>query len=79
MFTVELFSGDDNTLTVGRKYGTSYMCDLSLFLYPFDVQQCFMHLRISSATKIFLVFDRNASSVNYTGNNLLVEYEVSVD
>lgn len=54
------------------------MCDLSLFLYPFDVQQCFMHLRISSATKSFLLFDRNASSVNYTANRLLVEYEVGM-
>ncbi|MPC26187.1 Glutamate-gated chloride channel [Portunus trituberculatus] len=73
---VELFSGKDNTLTVGRKYGTVYMCNLDLSLYPFDVQVCFMHLRISSSTKYFLLFDSEESIVNNSANRLLVEYEV---
>lgn len=73
---MELFSGNNNTLTVGRKYGTIYMCDLDLSLYPFDVQECFMHLRISSATKFFMLFDRDKSIVNNSANRLLVEYEV---
>ncbi|KAK8375461.1 hypothetical protein O3P69_008356 [Scylla paramamosain] len=73
---VELFSGEVNTLTARRKYGTSFMCHLSLVLYPFDVQECFMHFRISSATKFFLLFDTNMSSVNISANRFLVEYEV---
>lgn len=73
---MELFSGKDNTLTVGRKYGTVYMCNLDLSLYPFDVQVCYMHFRISSSTKYFLQFDSEESIVNNSANRLLVEYEV---
>ncbi|XP_071530487.1 uncharacterized protein [Panulirus ornatus] len=73
---VEVYSGEKNTLTTRRKYGTVFMCDLDLALYPFDAQECFMHLRITSATKSFLVFNTFASSVNNSASNLLLEYAV---
>lgn len=74
---MEVFSGEVNTLTTRRKYGTVFMCDLDLALYPFDAQECFMHLRITSASKSFLVFDTSTSSVNNSASNLLLEYAVS--
>ncbi|KAK8752214.1 hypothetical protein OTU49_012524, partial [Cherax quadricarinatus] len=61
-----------------RKYGTVYMCDLDLVLYPFDVQECYMQLRITSATKSFLVFETQQSVVNISANKLLLEYEVGM-
>ncbi|XP_071533859.1 uncharacterized protein [Panulirus ornatus] len=73
---VEVFSGETNTMTTRRKYGTVFMCDLDLALYPFDAQECFMHLMITSATKSFLEFDTIISSVNNTASNLLLEYNV---
>ncbi|KAK4315526.1 hypothetical protein Pmani_013226 [Petrolisthes manimaculis] len=63
-------------LTIQRKYGTVYKCNFNLALYPFDVQQCEMHLRITSELKSFLTFDHINSSVEYLSNPFLVEYEV---
>nr|XP_045583291.1 uncharacterized protein LOC123746084 [Procambarus clarkii] len=74
---VDIFSGETNTVTAKRKYGTVYMCDLDLVLYPFDVQECYLHLRITSATKSFLLFDVLKSFVNISANKLLLEYEAS--
>lgn len=76
MFSVELFSGEGNTLTIFRKYGTVFLCDLDLSLYPFDTQECFMHLKITTAPKDFLVFDSLLSNVTYSASKLLLEYEV---
>ncbi|XP_042227423.1 uncharacterized protein LOC121869925 [Homarus americanus] len=73
---MDIFSGDKNALSTRRKYGTVFMCDLDLALYPFDAQECYMRLRISSASKSFLEFDTIESSVNSTANKLLLEYEV---
>ncbi|MPC29987.1 Glutamate-gated chloride channel subunit beta [Portunus trituberculatus] len=73
---VEVYSGQDNTLTIRRKYGTVYKCNFDLRLYPFDAQQCEMHLRITSELKSFLTFDPDHSSVQYLSNPFLIEYEV---
>lgn len=76
---MELFSGEGNTLTIFRKYGTVFLCDLDLSLYPFDTQECFMHLKITTAPKNFLVFDSLLSNVTYSASKMLLEYEVSED
>ncbi|XP_063597250.1 glycine receptor subunit alpha-2-like [Penaeus indicus] len=64
-----------NTI-IRRKYGSVYSCDLDLALYPFDYQQCFMNLRLTSALKTFLVFNATSSRVINEANNLLLEYKV---
>lgn len=61
-----------------RKYGTVFMCDFDLSLYPFDNQHCYMHFRITSASSSFLAFDLAHSTVLNSANKLLVEYEVSI-
>lgn len=73
---MEVYSGETNTLTITRKYGTVYKCNFNLALYPFDVQQCEMELRITSELKSFLAFDVANSSVQYLSNPFLIEYEV---
>ncbi|XP_066973211.1 uncharacterized protein [Macrobrachium rosenbergii] len=75
---VDVYPGTRNTLSIKRKYGTVYKCDFNLELYPFDVQQCSMHLRITSASKSFLLFDAVNSSVKYSGEIILREYRVSI-
>ncbi|XP_068221246.1 uncharacterized protein [Palaemon carinicauda] len=73
---VDVYPGIVNTLSIKRKYGTVYMCDFNLELYPFDVQQCTMHFRITSASKSFLSFDAINSSAKYLGKTILREYRV---
>ncbi|KAK4314330.1 hypothetical protein Pmani_014362 [Petrolisthes manimaculis] len=73
---VELFSGEENALTIYRKYGTVFLCNLDLSLYPFDTQECFMHLKITTAPKNFLVFDSLLSNVTYSASKFLLEYQV---
>lgn len=77
LIAVEVYSGKDNSLTIRRKYGTVYKCNFNLNLYPFDAQQCEMHLRITSELKSFLIFEPNNSTVQYLSNPFLIEYEVS--
>lgn len=74
---VEIYSGEDNPLSSKRKYGIVYNCVFDLALYPFDVQECLMRLRITSAGKAFLTFDSEKSSVEHAGSRLLPEYEAS--
>lgn len=73
---MEVYSGSGNPLSISRKYGSVYSCDLDLALYPFDSQQCFMNLRLTSALKTFLVFNTDNSNVKNEANNLLLEYKV---
>ena len=75
--TVELYKGGGNLLTVTRKYATEFTCDFNLVLYPFDDQYCDMLLKITSASKDYLIFDNKTSTVSYLGNPLLLEYEVN--
>ncbi len=73
-----MFPGEGNQLSVFRKYGTEYLCDLDLSLYPFDEEECYMNLKVNSAPKNFLIFDPVLSSVTFSAKTLLVEYEVRV-
>ena len=61
---------------MSKKYATEFICDFNLVLYPFDDQYCDMQLKISSASKDYLVFDNLTSLAVYLGNPLLLEYEV---
>lgn len=54
-----------------------FTCNLDLELYPFDVQDCAMRFRITSASKSFLEINLTSSSVINFANELLVEYAVS--
>ncbi|XP_071530537.1 uncharacterized protein [Panulirus ornatus] len=73
---VELFSGDENPLTITRMYSTTFVCDFNLVLYPFDEQHCDMHLRMLSASKNYLMLDDVATSAAYYGSELLLEYQL---
>ena len=75
-FIEEIFQGADNKVQIVRKYGITFTCDFDLILYPFDEQHCDMELELSSASIDYLAFAANASGVSYTGNPLLLEYEV---
>lgn len=76
---VDVFYGEKNSLSIKRKYRTVYTCNFNLILYPFDVQTCEMHLRITSASKDLLTFDQSNSSVVFIPNPLLLEYEVEIE
>lgn len=78
-FVVDVFNGEKNSLSIRRKYRTVYTCNFDLILYPFDVQTCEMHLRITSASKDLLTFDHLNSSVFFIPNPLLLEYEVEFE
>ncbi|KAK7065522.1 hypothetical protein SK128_006704 [Halocaridina rubra] len=73
---VDIYPGAGNTLTIKRKYGVVFKCDLNLQLYPFDKQECKMHLQIISAPRSFLQFDTDSSSVINIGETFLTEYHV---
>ncbi|XP_069189029.1 uncharacterized protein [Procambarus clarkii] len=73
---VDLFSGEENSLILSRKYTTAFTCDFDLVLYPFDVQYCDMRFRMLSGSKDYLIFEEAASSATYHGSTLLLEYEV---
>ncbi|XP_071530491.1 uncharacterized protein [Panulirus ornatus] len=73
---VELFLGEGNPLIVSRKYSTTFSCDFNLVLYPFDIQQCDMHLRMLSASKTYLKFNKTSTFVAYHGSELLLEYQL---
>ncbi|XP_071542888.1 uncharacterized protein [Panulirus ornatus] len=73
---VELFPGEENPLTISRKYSTTFVCDFNLVLYPFDEQYCDMHLRMISASKSYLRFEEEATSAVYGGSELLLEYQL---
>ncbi|KAG7167884.1 uncharacterized protein LOC121867842 [Homarus americanus] len=73
---VDLFPGEENPLTISRKYSTTFNCDFNLVLYPFDVQHCDMHLRMLSGSKNYLTFEDISSSAAYHGSELLLEYQI---
>ncbi|XP_071516802.1 LOW QUALITY PROTEIN: uncharacterized protein [Panulirus ornatus] len=73
---VELFPGEENPVTLTRKYSTTFGCDFNLVLYPFDEQHCDMHLRMLSASKTYLTFDEIITSAAYYGSELLLEYQL---
>ncbi|XP_068223058.1 uncharacterized protein [Palaemon carinicauda] len=72
---VDVYSGQENPLTMIRKYSTVYTCNFDLTLYPFDLQYCDMHLQIVSGQVSFLGVSDN-SSVTYLGSKVLNEYEI---
>ncbi|KAK4319126.1 hypothetical protein Pmani_009956 [Petrolisthes manimaculis] len=72
---VDIYSGEENPLSVSRKYSTVYACSFDLTLYPFDNQYCDVHLQIVSGQVSFLDVHPN-SSVVYLGGTVLNEYKI---
>ncbi|XP_064083820.1 glutamate-gated chloride channel subunit beta-like [Macrobrachium nipponense] len=72
---VDVYSGEENPVSVSRKYSTTYTCNFDLTLYPFDDQHCDMHLQIVSGQVAFLEVHPN-STVVYLGSTTLNEYTV---
>ncbi|KAK3850714.1 hypothetical protein Pcinc_042595 [Petrolisthes cinctipes] len=72
---VDIYSGEENPLSVSRKYSTEYACRFDLTLYPFDNQHCDVHLQIVSGQVSFLDVHPN-SSVVYLGGTVLNEYKI---
>ncbi|KAK4308293.1 hypothetical protein Pmani_020006 [Petrolisthes manimaculis] len=72
---VDIYSGEENPLSVSRKYSTVYACRFDLTLYPFDNQYCDVHLQIVSGQVSFLDVHPN-SSVVYLGGTVLNEYKI---
>ena len=75
-FSVDLYQGKDNPISVSRLYSITFVCSFDLALYPFDVQNCDMKMRITSATTDYLKFNYLNSTIHYVGSKFLVEYEV---
>lgn len=55
--TVRIFQGDKNPVSTTRKYSTVFTCFFDLVLYPFDIQNCYLHLQILSASSEYLIFN----------------------
>ncbi|XP_071539015.1 uncharacterized protein [Panulirus ornatus] len=72
---VDIYSGEENPLSVSRKYATVYACQFDLTLYPFDSQYCDVHLQIVSGQVSFLDV-HPSSSVEYLGSHVLNEYQI---
>ncbi|KAK4304085.1 hypothetical protein Pmani_023955 [Petrolisthes manimaculis] len=72
---VDIYSGEENPLSVSRKYSTDYACSFDLTLYPFDNQHCDVHLQIVSGQVSFLDVHPK-SSVVYLGGSVLNEYKI---
>ncbi|KAK4301655.1 hypothetical protein Pmani_026213 [Petrolisthes manimaculis] len=72
----EVFEGGKNPLQRRQKVSAPFSCKMDLRNFPFDSQQCHLHLRLSSANQDFLVWQN--LSVEYLGEVQLTEYEVGV-
>ncbi|KAG7169454.1 Gamma-aminobutyric acid receptor subunit beta-1-like 2 [Homarus americanus] len=72
---VDIYSGEENPLSVSRKYSTKYACQFDLTLYPFDSQHCDIHLQIVSGQVSFLDVHPD-SVVVYLGSQVLNEYKI---
>ncbi|XP_076058520.1 uncharacterized protein LOC143035535 [Oratosquilla oratoria] len=75
-YEVEIYSGDTNHVSTTRKYSTVYTCNFDLVLYPFDIQSCFLQLKILSASSEYIIFNQTDSSVDYLGQTSLIEYGI---
>ncbi|XP_076058656.1 uncharacterized protein LOC143035676 [Oratosquilla oratoria] len=73
---VEIYSGDTNPVSTTRKYSTVYTCNFDLVLYPFDIQSCFLQLKILSASSEYIIFNQTNSFVDYLGPTSLIEYGI---
>ncbi|XP_068226093.1 uncharacterized protein [Palaemon carinicauda] len=72
---VDVYSGEENPVSVSRKYSTVFTCNFDLTLYPFDDQHCDMHLQIVSGQVSFLEIHPNTTAA-YIGSTILNEYEI---
>ncbi|XP_076059662.1 uncharacterized protein LOC143036299 [Oratosquilla oratoria] len=72
----DVYVGEENPVSVERKYTTEFLCDMQLELYPFDVQHCYMDMQVLSAATDFVVLREDVSEVLYEGGELLIEYIV---
>ena len=69
-----IYLGSENPLISHRQYKVVFTCLFEFFLYPFDTQICTMKMALK--TSWLVSFDANASLVEYTGESILLEYEV---
>ncbi|MPC11863.1 Glycine receptor subunit alpha-4 [Portunus trituberculatus] len=77
-YEVRIFRGDTNPISTTRKYSTVFTCFFDLVLYPFDIQNCYIHLQIITASSEYLIYNATDSFVEYLGPRLLVEYAIGV-
>lgn len=73
---MDLYLGDENPLTISRRYSITFSCNFDLELYPFDVQHCDVHLQMMSASKNYITFDQTTSTAVLSASKLLLEYQV---
>ena len=45
---VEVFEGDDNSLTMKQIYTKKFQCEYQLARYPFDIQPCAIEMNVES-------------------------------
>ena len=70
----EVFLGDINPLIYRRTFSTKFDCSFNLRYYPFDTQECVMHLKVPMYYED--IVELVASNISYTGPSDLNQFEV---
>lgn len=66
----ESFQGADNKLVMNNTWSCDYSCKFHYHLYPFDVQNCFIHFELPDRNNL----RSRVLSITYTGNQDLGKY-----
>ena len=72
----DVFEGDWATLIMRKEYFTQFVCDFTLYTYPFDQQSCQMVFRLRGVTEKYMYFVKDYNAVTYQGSEALTEFIV---
>lgn len=74
-----IYPGEVNNISINHQYTARFTCTFDLYVYPFDVQECSIDLRLPWTYEGLVQFSRGATAgmANYTGPTNLALYTVS--
>ena len=71
---IEVFSGEDNEITLSRVYSIKFYCEYQMAWYPFDIQTCSMQMVFDGVLDNYA--DILAGTLHFSGQKELTQYFV---
>ena len=71
---IELFTGDDNMITISRVYSIKFFCEYQMHWYPFDQQTCSIELIFDGVLDYYA--DLLPGNLKFSGKKELTQYFV---